>query len=199
MDIFLTSSQQRQPTPLKSTDDVLLINQVKAKRVSALQEIHRRYARLVHASALGILKSKEEAEDMTQEIFLLLWHQCRYDKSRGSFKNFLVMKTRSRSIDKLRSHQARHRIVQRLRATAGPRVSKNPIEQAVQIQSAQSVREALSTLPPSEREVLKSAYYEELSHTEIADQLDIPLGTVKSRSRQALMKMRSALIEQERA
>jgi RNA polymerase sigma-70 factor, ECF subfamily len=199
MDIFLTSSQQRQSTPLQSTDDVLLINQVKAKRVGALQEIHRRYARLVHASALGILKSKEEAEDMTQEIFLLLWHHCRYDKSRGSFKNFLVMKTKSRSIDKLRSHQARHRVVQRLSATASPRISKNPIEQAVQIQSAQSVRAALSTLPRGEREVLKSAYYEELSHAEIADQLDIPLGTVKSRSRQALRKMRSALIEQEKA
>jgi RNA polymerase sigma-70 factor, ECF subfamily len=198
MDIYLPSSPQGQNTPWKSTDDVL-INQVKAKRVGALQEIYRRYARLVHASALRILKSKEEAEDMTQEIFLLLWHQCRYDKSRGSFKNFLVMKTRSRSIDKLRSHQTRHRISQHLQTIHSPRTVTTPIEQAVRSQSVQSVRAALSRLPRTEREVLKSAYYEELSHAEIANQLDIPLGTVKSRSRQALRKMREALLEQNSA
>jgi RNA polymerase sigma-70 factor, ECF subfamily len=198
MHIYLSSSSQRQNAPWKSTDDVL-INQVKAKRVGALQEIYRRYARLVHASALRILKSKEEAEDMTQEIFLLLWHQCRYDKSRGSFKNFLVMKTRSRSIDKLRSHQTRHRISQHLQAIHSPRTVTTPIEQAVRSQSVQSVRAALSRLPRTEREVLKSAYYEELSHAEIANQLDIPLGTVKSRSRQALRKMREALLEQNSA
>jgi RNA polymerase sigma-70 factor, ECF subfamily len=198
MDIYLTPSLERQNTPLKSPDDVL-INQVKAKRVSALREIHRRYARLVHTSALGILKSREEAEDMTQEIFLLLWHKCRYDKSRGSFKNFLVMKTRSRSIDKLRSHQTRCRISQHLHVIDSHRIGRNPIEQVVQKQSMQSVRKALSALPRTERDVLRSTYYEELSHKEIANQLDIPLGTVKSRSRQALRKMRDALVEQERA
>ena len=76
---------------------------------------------------------------------------------------------------------------------------RNPIEQVVQKQSVQSVRAALSTLPRTERDVLRSTYYEELSHKEIANQLDIPLGTVKSRSRQALRKMRDALVEQERA
>lgn len=188
-------SDQRQNAPSKSTDNVL-IAQVRAKRVSALQEIYRRYARLVHVSALRILKSKEEAEDITQEIFLILWYRCHYDQSRGSFKNFLVMKTRSHSIDRLRSHQARQRVAQRLYATDGPQSSQNPIELFERKQSAQKIRKALLTLPFKEREVLKSAYYEGLSQIEIAHQLNIPLGTVKSCSRQGLSKLRCALFEQ---
>ena len=183
------SSRQISATSLDGT----LVSQIRAKQVDALQEIYHRYARLVHASAWQILKSKEEAEDVTQEIFLKLWHSCRYDPRRGSFKNFLVMRTRSRAIDRLRSRQACCRTAQRLQTTIDPHSLKTPIDQAVQQQIAQTVREALHDLSMREREVLENAYYNGMSQSEIADRLDIPLGTVKSRVRHGLKKLREAI------
>ena len=194
MHSYIEISSKRETS---STTDISLVDQVKNRRVSALQEIYRRYARLVHVSALRILKSREEAEDITQEIFLLLWHGCRYDGDRGSFKNFLVMKTRSRAIDRLRSHQANRRTAQRFQTTAEIATQNNPIEQAAQKQVIQSVRNALCELSLKEREVLEKAYYKGMSQTEIANRLDIPLGTVKSRSLGGLRKLRRTLTAQQ--
>ena len=182
-------------TGTSSFTDNLLINRVKNGHDSALQEIYKRYACLVHVSALRILRSREEAEDITQEIFLLLWQNCRYNGDRGSLKNFLVMKTRSRAIDRLRSRQATHRTAQRFH-TATATTSQGPIEQAVQQQSIQSVRKALHTLSQKEREVIEKAYDKGMSQTEIARRLDIPLGTVKSRSLGGLKKLRQTLAKQ---
>ena len=175
------------------THDAVLIAAVKARQVGALKEIYRRYARLVYTLSLQILNNAEEAEDMTQEIFLTLWHQCRYDPNRGSLKRFLVMVTRSRSIDRIRSRQSHYRILQRWRTAFDKPKDNVPLEHATQGEAAQKVRHALSTLSPAEREVLEIAYYEGLSQSEIANRLSIPLGTVKTRSRQGLKKLRGAL------
>ncbi|MEM9904038.1 MAG: sigma-70 family RNA polymerase sigma factor [Cyanobacteria bacterium P01_D01_bin.44] len=189
------SSNQKSAAVIDATDEAL-IEAIKAKQVGALREIYRRYAGLVYTLALRILNTAEEAEDMTQEIFLTLWHQCRYDPSRGSLKRFLVMITRSRSIDRVRSRKSRHRLLQRFRTTVDHPTDNAPLDHATQGEAAQKVRNALSALSQAEREVLEIAYYEGLSQSEIANRLSLPLGTVKTRSRQGLKKLRRALDNQ---
>ncbi|MEO0828470.1 MAG: sigma-70 family RNA polymerase sigma factor [Cyanobacteria bacterium J06642_9] len=155
--------------------------------------IHWRYAGLVYHLALRILNNAEEAEDMTQEIFLTLWQQCRYDASRGSLKGFLVMMTRSRAIDRVRLQKSRHRRLQRWRTAIAHPTDNTPLEQAAKGEATQQIRNALSSLSQAERQVLETAYYEGLSQSQIADHLGIPIGTVKTLSRQGLKKLRRAL------
>lgn len=163
-------------------------------QVEALREIYRRYGRLVYTLALRILNDAGEAEDLTQEIFLKVWQQPQYDADRGSLGTFLTTVTRSRAIDRLRSHGARQRLLQRWEVIHQATPTANaPLDAATVSEQARRVRHALTQLPPAEREVLEIAYYEGLSQAAIASHLNIPLGTVKTRSRQALKKLRRLL------
>lgn len=178
---------------LDATDRVLL-EAMQAGQVEALREIYRRYGRLVYSLALRILSTPEEAEDLTQEIFLKLWQRSTYDADRSSLGTYLTLITRSRAIDRVRSRLARHRQSRRWDiVTAADLPSNIPLELATLGEQAQRIREALDELAPTEKEVLEIAYYEGLSQSQIARRLDIPLGTVKSRSRQALKKLRFKL------
>lgn len=105
-----------------------------------------------------------------------------------------MTRTRSRAIDKLRSRSIKQRFLQRLRSvTSSDRNSYTPVEEAVVNEQAELVLEAMSSLPEAEKQVLSLIYYECLTQAEIAKRLNIPLGTVKSRSRQGLSKMRRTL------
>jgi len=132
--------------------------------------------------------------DLTQEVFLTVYEQTGYDPARGSVSAFLTTMTRSRAIDRLRR---RGRSVRLLRtwheATPPVRGPFTPLERVSMQQCADRVRAALSALPDAEREVLELAYYKGLSQAEIAADLDTPLGTVKSRSRRALIALKQTL------
>lgn len=180
------------PTP--SRTDAELIQAVRAGQVSALGVLYDRYSKLVYGLALRVLTNPEEAEDLTQEIFLILWRRQTYDPQRGSLSSFLVTLTRSRAIDRLRSRGSRHRMMQRLRGIVGNETRSNlPLENISTWERSQLVKAALVELPEKERTVLEIAYFEGLSQSEISERLDIPLGTVKTRSRQGLIKLRQAL------
>ena len=182
------------PKTSASTSDLELLSAMSQGQIKALDILYDRYSRLVYSIAYRILNSSEEAEDITQDVFLTLWRRNSYDPARGSLSSFLTTLTRSRAIDRLRSKNARLRVVQRLqgivRSDSG---SPSPLEQASIGERSQVIRTALSQLSESERQVLEIAYYEGLSQSEIAERLDIPLGTVKSRSRQGLLKLRQRL------
>jgi len=188
------SFEQEYPVT-RHTSDEGLIEALKARQIGALREIYRRHGRLIYSLALRIVKRAEEAEDLTQEVLLSLWQHPAYDPRRGSLKQFLVLLTRSRAIDRLRSHHARHRTLKRWQPVAEPLTINPPLDQVSQGERAQRVQQALSSLPAAEREVLEIAYYEGLSQSAIAQRLDIPLGTVKSRCRQGLKKLRRALTD----
>ena len=182
------------PKNSASTSDLELLSAMSQGQIKALDILYDRYSRLVYSIAYRILNSSEEAEDITQDVFLTLWRRNSYDPARGSLSSFLTTLTRSRAIDRLRSKNARLRVVQRLqgivRSDSG---SPSPLEQASIGERSQVIRTALSQLSESERQVLEIAYYEGLSQSEIAERLGIPLGTVKSRSRQGLLKLRQRL------
>jgi RNA polymerase sigma-70 factor (ECF subfamily) len=183
-----------EPIDLSSVTDRDLIQAIRQRQVEALGVLYDRYAKLVYGLALRILSNAEEAEDVAQEVFLTLWHRQSYDPNRGSLSSFLMTMTRSRSIDKLRSRNTGFRFLQRWKGLVREEFSSaTPLEQASVSERSQLVRNALAQLPAAEREVLEIAYYEGLSQSEIAQRLNTPLGTVKTRSRQGLLKLRKIL------
>ena len=143
---------------------------------------------------MRILTNPQEAEDLTQEIFLNLWRSGSYNPSRGSLSSFLTTLTRSRAIDKLRSRGTNLKFIQRWsQMIVNETSSLTPFESAALSQRSHQVRQALTQLPEKQRQVLEMAYYEGLSQSEIAAQLGIPLGTIKTWSRQGLLNLRKNL------
>jgi RNA polymerase sigma-70 factor (ECF subfamily) len=185
------------PTPRlpdSELTDAELLAALKAGQVSALGTVYDRYARLVYGLSLRILANPEEAEDLTQEVFLILWRQNTYNPARGSLSSFLTTLTRSRAIDRLRARGTRVRFLQKWGGMVrSDTIAATPLEQASTTERSQRIRAALEQLPEAERRVLEIAYYEGLSQSEIAQRLDTPLGTVKTRSRQGLLKLRQTL------
>ncbi|MBF1999166.1 MAG: sigma-70 family RNA polymerase sigma factor [Synechococcales cyanobacterium M58_A2018_015] len=182
------------PTAPPSPSDLDLLLALKAGEVASLGTLYDRYAKLVFGLAFKILENSEEAEDVTQDVFLTLWRRSTYDPARGSLSSFLTTMTRSRAIDKLRARGSRLRFLQRWQGVVRTEASAaTPLEHASLGERSQLVRGALAQLPESERRILEIAYYEGLSQSEIAKRLNIPLGTVKTRSRQGLLKLRKTL------
>ena len=178
----------------QSTDSELM-GAIAQQQMKALDCLYDRYGKLVYTVAFRVLNNVEAAEDITQETFLKLWQNTGiYQANRGSLSSFLAMLARSRSIDKVRSRQSHRQRLQQwqqIHHTSGK--SPTPLESATLDERAGLVRDALNQLSDTERQVLEVAYYEGLSQSEIARHTEVPLGTVKSRSRQALKKLRAAL------
>ena len=174
--------------------DIELFLAIKAGNHSALGVLYDRYASLVYRLALRILVNPQEAEDLTQEVFLQLWQRQSYEPGRGSLSSFLTTLTRSRAIDRLRSRSSNVRFLQRWSQTmSSENPSPTPFELASLGQRSDYVQTALAQLPEKQRRVLELAYYGGLSQSEIATLLETPLGTVKSWSRQGLLSLRNHL------
>ncbi|BFM39555.1 sigma-70 family RNA polymerase sigma factor [Synechocystis sp. LKSZ1] len=160
----------------------------------SLQLLYERYGTLVYRLALRVLTHPQEAEDLTQDIFLTLWRTRTYNPNRGSLSSFLTTLTRSRAIDKLRGRTTRLKFLQRWQRTVTAESSAlSPFEVASLSQRSEQVKQALAQLPDHQRQVLEMAYFDGLSQSEIAKQLAAPLGTVKSWSRQGLLSLRKQL------
>lgn len=173
--------------------DQALIERLQAGQLEALQAIYQRYSRLVYTLAYRVLHSSEEAEEITQDVFVTLWEKGGYRPERGGLSGYLSMMTRSKSIDRVRSRSAHHQRLHKWHVMAQAIAQATPLEFASLTERSQGVRQALTILSEKERHILEIAYYDGLSQSEIAKQLGIPLGTVKTRSRRALQKLRHAL------
>jgi RNA polymerase sigma-70 factor, ECF subfamily len=179
--------------------DVDLFLRLQNGETDALAILYDRHAALVYGIALHLLTNTTEAEDLTQDIFLILTKKSAYDPQRGSLRTYLSILTRSRALDRLRTsnrrqQKLRHQIVNEHEQV----LFVNPIEEAAQLERSQQVLEALEQLSTKEREVLRMAYYQGLSQAEIATRLSTALGTVKSRTRRGLLKLRQALTNSRR-
>ena len=161
----------------------------------AFAELYDRHARLVFSLALRILQDRADAEDVVQEVFAQVWAQAgRYDAGRGAVAAWMLVLTRSRAIDKLRARRARPETA----AESGTAESVVDLSatQDLELLSAEQVgrlQRALKELPEAQRTALELAYYEGLTHAEVAARLAEPLGTVKTRIRQAVIKLRESL------
>jgi len=181
-------------TKVPEPPDSELLAALRNNQTEAMGKLYERYAKLVYSLAHRILGNAEEAEDLTQEVFLTFWRRDTYDPSRGSLSTFLTMLTRSRAIDKIRSRGTQVKLLQQCQGMlSGEAASINLFEQVSRDERADLIKAALATLSEAERQVLEIAYYEGLSQSEIAQRLGIPLGTIKTRSRQGLLKLRQTL------
>lgn len=176
--------------------DQELLQGIERGESRAMALLYERYGKLVYSLALRLLQQPQEAEDLTQEVFTSLWHRGSYDPRRGSVPTYLTTLTRSRGIDRLRMRQSRSRWVQRWGVLAGA-MTEPPLWERLSLQERQErVRRALDQLAPDQRQLLEMAYYQGLTQAEIAQQLNLPLGTVKTRTRSILSKLRQLLHDQ---
>lgn len=176
--------------------DRQLIRDVAAGSADALGRLYDRHAGTVYAMARRVLQALEDAEEVVQDVFTQVWRDAaRYEQSRASVAGWIVMLARARSIDRLRSRQARPD----QRATADSAFlplavsDPDPEAHAVGAADARAVRAAMNALPDAQRELVELAYYEGLTHTELAARTGAPLGTVKTRLRTAMAALRRAL------
>lgn len=173
--------------------DTKVFQALKSGDLSALGVIYDRYGEAVYRLALRILNNVAEAEDLTQEVFLTFWHSSTYDPNRGSMLVFLMTLTRSRAINRLHQSQSQQQLLQRFYRSLPPNSSNPLMDKASLAEISGHVYQALQRLPENQRQVLEMAYYDGMSQSEITQQLNIPLGTVKTRARQGLLKLRRLL------
>jgi len=176
-------------------DDFELMKWIEWQDTGALRSLHDRYARLIFSLALRMLHDWCEAEELVSDVFLELWRRAdRYDPGRGAPMIYITRLARSRAIDRRRAATSRSRgdtPAQLPASAASP--TANPSEFAVSLENARLVRQALGKLDPLHRQAVELAFYEGLTHTQIAQRLNKPLGTVKSHIRQGLIRLRDSL------
>ena len=159
----------------------------------ALASLYDRYSSILLGLLLRILHSRAEAEDVLQEVFVQVWRRAdSYDESRGRGFTWLVTLARSRAIDRLRALDSRQRAATASAAEASEVVSDASLD-AFRSEQREIVRAALAELTEDQRRTLLLAYEEGLTQSEIAARLNQPLGTVKTRTRSGLMKLRELL------
>jgi RNA polymerase sigma-70 factor (ECF subfamily) len=162
---------------------------------SAMSTLYDRHAPLLLALCRRVLRDAGESEDVLTEIFLEVWRKAdRFDASRGTPLSYLTTLTRSRAIDRKRSRDSRPKITSDFTDAASETApSPTPLQSIDLQEQCQQVRQAMGLLDASQREVLECAFYDGLSHSEIAEKLNRPLGTVKTYIRQGLIRMRESL------
>ena len=162
---------------------------------AALSEAYERHGGAVFALSRRLLKRRDLAEDVTQEIFMRLWTRPeRFDPDRGSLRTFLLADTHGRSVDLLRSELARKAREER-EARLAPVPEKSTESQALDNVTSTYVRNALSVLNDNERAAIALAYFEGYSYRQVAEKLGEPEGTVKSRIRTGMRRLRQELAD----
>lgn len=162
---------------------------------AALGTLYDRYVGLLLSLARRVLGDPADAEEVLQEVFLQVWNQAeRYDVSRSSVSTWLVLITRSRAIDRLRSRQVVDRTLGELQQeNSGRHTSPEGVRSVWMEQRRKRILEELAKLPPEQRSVLEWAFFKGQTQSEIAEATGIPLGTVKTRTLLAMKKLRKAL------
>ena len=175
------------------TADVALLKAVAHGDEQALAQLYDNYRVILFGLLVRILNSREEAEDVLQEVFLQVWRRAKdFDETRGKPFTWLVTLARSRAIDRLRSLGARDRVAQASVREASEEVSDAAFDTFRSEQRA-LVTSALSQLPEEQKRPLVLAYFDGLTQSEIAANLGAPLGTVKTRMRAGMMRLREVL------
>jgi RNA polymerase sigma-70 factor (ECF subfamily) len=166
----------------------------------ALSQLYDRFGKVLYAVAFRVVNQQADAEEVVMEAFSQAWREApRFDQGRGSVAAWLTMMTRSRALDLIRSQSRRERMTDtaaREEPAAGPAMSSGfptPGTSVLDEERRRAVAQALSSLSPPQREAIELAYYDGLSQSEIADRLKEPLGTIKTRMRLGMQKLREAL------
>src|SRR5882757_1418361 len=172
----------------RAVGDAAMLTRIGQGDENAMEELFRRYSGPVYSVALRVLHDTGQAEDVLQEVFLQLWRNpTAFDQDRGSLGAWLMVVARNRAIDLVRRRKPSDSVDDVVLAS-----SINVADEAERNVMMEKVHRALAELPSEQRKSLELAYFEGLSHTEIASRTGDPLGTVKTRIRQALITLRKA-------
>ena len=182
-------------------DDETIIRLIAHARTEALSELYDRYSRLVFSLALNSVGDQATAEEVTQDVFVRVWQRAgQYRADRGKVSTWLTGITRYRAIDQLRRRGSRpeqHSVAwAEVSPTAVPTVN-GPEEATHLAMQRERVRAAMAQLPEEQKQVLALAYFQGYSQSQIAESLALPLGTVKTRVRLAMQKLREMLQDEQ--
>ena len=171
--------------------DIALIARIVARDESAVAELYDRHCRLLFGLILRIIRDRSEAEEILQEVFVLVWTRAEtYNVSLGPPAAWLVRVARNRAIDRLRANTVRLRAVE---SAPEPEPAENPESRANQSEQQRAVARALDTLPQDQRVLIEQAYFLGLTQSELAERFKLPLGTVKTRIRTGMLALRGQL------
>lgn len=169
--------------------DAQLLHQVAQRNQQALIALYQRYGNLVYSLALRTLRQPVLAEEVTQDVFLKLWQQpARWNPALGHLSSWLLAITRNASIDRLR-REARHKAVD-IAEIAEVNTDSVAAPDLGMWADGQLLRELMRQLPPEQRELIELAFYRGYTHSEMSEGLGVPLGTVKTRLRAGMQKLR---------
>jgi len=189
---------EKTSSELAPLGDDALIRLIALRRSDALSVLYDRYSRLVFSLALHVVGDRETAEEITQDVFYRVWENAAaYRSEQAKLTTWMTSITRNRSIDILRKRQVRPERDSQNWEDAGLDGHSSPANVPEDLTDLalqqQRVRLAIATLPPDQQEVLALAYFQGLSHSQIAERLEQPLGTVKTRIRLAMQRLRDLL------
>lgn len=200
MSVFIayTSPQWRSgsaPEAIAPVADSVLVNAMAAGNEHALSILYDRYSATVYGMLLRILKDKQTAEEVLQDLFLHIWRKPhQFDASRGCLRTWLIVVGRNCAISRLRASPNREFLEENDGDYAATFVSMPNIEGEISsLDMARTLRNALKHLPPAQRRALELAYFDGMSQNEIAQRTGSPLGTIKSRIRAALQSLKRTL------
>lgn len=182
------------------TTDLDLIRRIASGDESAVSSLYDRYGTVLYSVVYRITGQRADAEEVVMEAFAQVWREAtRFESARGSVAAWLTMIARSRALDRIRSRDRRERITTTAARDEGDRApamgswETDPSYQVEQTERQRRVAEAMRSLTPVQRQAIELAYYEGLSQSEIAERLQEPLGTIKTRVRLGMMKLRDTL------
>lgn len=182
---------------LLTSEDQMLLSQIVDRQAEALGVLYDRYGRLLYSVAYHLVGNQQLAEEITLDVFRRVWEKAEsYQADRASVRTWLTSMARNRSIDILRREGARpeRNSISWTELTFEPHAKDHSPETAVLNQmQRQKVQAALAELPQEQQDVLLMAFFRGYSHSQIADQLELPLGTVKTRIRLGMQKLRHLL------
>ncbi len=176
--------------------DAELLTAMAQRQDWALAELYDRYSTVLYSLAMKILGDAAPAQDVLQETFLTAWRKAElYNQKRGNVGTWLIVLCRNLAIDHYRAKMrlASRRVALEAAADVLMAQSDDPANTAMAMEDGRLLRQALMQLPPEQKQVIEMAYFQGLSQSEIAEATSTPLGTVKTRTRQAMMKLREHL------
>ena len=182
---------------MKELDDASLLRLIAQAQIDAFGELYDRYNRLVFSVAYTMLGDQSTAEEVTLDVFVHVWQRAKtYRPERAKVSTWLVAMTRNQAIDVLRWQKSRPDMASLGwdEVTLKQKIDLHSTQEQVELSiQREKVREALARLPDNERQALAMAYFQDYSHTQIAEALKQPLGTIKTRIRTAMQKLRQML------
>jgi RNA polymerase sigma-70 factor (ECF subfamily) len=181
-------------SPVPEKDWVGLVRSIAAGDQRALHALYERTHRLVFTLIVRITRNRETAEELTLDVFHDVWRRAStYDAADGSVVGWIMNQARSRAIDRLRFDQRKKRVNQHAHDPIPVTAPRGPQEACDLQEQGRLLQDALTVLTQDERQVIETAFFSELTYEEVAARLKQPLGTVKTRIRSGLMKLRQAL------